>query len=222
MGGQGQHVDALGVYVNGQVAHSLNGVGVEGNALFPAQGSNFSDRLDGADFVVGEHDGHQGGVLPDGGGHVLHLYNAAFINGDQGDLKAFFGELVHGMKDSVVLDGGGDEVFFAFASTHLGGAGNGLIVRLAAAGGEVNLSGLGSDGFCHRLPGGLQCLLGLLPGGMEAGGIAPEALHGVQHGLLSSGAGLCGRGVVRIYHDLSISLKSVKKGLIFCFAQTIP
>ena len=86
--GQGQHVDVLGVHVDRQVAHGLDGVHMEGDALFPAKRPDLSDGLDGANLVVGEHDGHQGGVRPDGGGHVGYLYNAALAHRQQGDLEA--------------------------------------------------------------------------------------------------------------------------------------
>ena len=198
--GQGQHINVLGVHVDGQMPHRLYRVSMEGDFPLPAQRPDLSDGLDGANLIVSVHDGHQGGVLPDSGGHVLHFDNTTFVYRQKGDLKTLLGQLLHGVEDGVVLNGGGDKVLFAATRPEFGGADDGLVVRLAAAGGEVNLPGLGPDGTGHRLPGGLQRLLGLLAGGMEAGGIAPELLHGVQHGLLSGGAGFCGCGVVRVYH----------------------
>ena len=113
----------------------------------------------------------------------------------------------------MVFDGGGDEVFFALQGPDFGGARNGLVVRLAAAGGEVDLPRLGADGPGHRLPGGLKRLPGLLARGVEAGGVAPEPLHAVQHGLPGGGTGFGGGGVVRVYHDvfhlLIVSVRAV-------------
>ncbi len=90
---------------------------------------------------IGEHDAHQGGVLPDGGGHVVDLYDAALVHGEEGNIKAVLLQPGQGVEHGVVLDGGGDEVGLALTLAQQGGADNGLVVRLAAAGGEVDLPG---------------------------------------------------------------------------------
>ena len=64
--GEGQHVDVLLLDVDGQMSRRLHGVGVEQDALLPADRADLRNGLDGADLVVGVHDGDQAGVGPDG------------------------------------------------------------------------------------------------------------------------------------------------------------
>ncbi len=54
--------------------------------------ADFFERLDGAEFVVGVHDGDQNGFRPDGAAQFLEV-NLAFEIGRQiGDAHAFFFE----------------------------------------------------------------------------------------------------------------------------------
>ena len=69
--GEGQHVDVLLLDIDVQVARRLHGVGVEQDALFLAHRADLRNGQDGADLVVGVHDGHQAGVGPDGVRHLL-------------------------------------------------------------------------------------------------------------------------------------------------------
>ena len=86
--GEGQHVDVVLHHVDGHMSHRLHGVGVEQHALLPADRADLPDGLDGADLVVGEHDGHQTGVLPDGGLQLLQAHHAVLMDRQVGDLKA--------------------------------------------------------------------------------------------------------------------------------------
>jgi hypothetical protein len=59
-------------------------------------------------------------------------------------LKALLFQPLQGMQDGVMLKCGGNDVLFALARAEIGGGGNGLIVGLAAAGGEIDLARLGA------------------------------------------------------------------------------
>ena len=74
VGREREHTNLVPLHVDIQMTHGLDRVGMEGNPLLPAYRADLRNGLDGAHLVVGIHDGDQGGILPDGGGHVLGLH----------------------------------------------------------------------------------------------------------------------------------------------------
>ena len=140
--GQAKHVDVLFLDVDVQMAHRLNRIGVEGHARFFANGADFCDGQNGADFIVGVHNCHQAGIFPDGILDLLGGDGMALAHIQVGYLKAFLLQLGQSVQHSVVLKGGGDNVLLILPGAVVGGGTNGLVVCLAAAGGEDNLSGL--------------------------------------------------------------------------------
>ena len=193
MAGDAEHVDVHFLHVDGHMACGLHRVGVEGNALLPAEGADLPDGLNGADLVVGKHNGHKGGVLPDSGGYVLKTDYAVLVHIQKRDLIALFFQLFQGVQHRVVLEFGGDQVLFPFAGAGLGGGDDGLVVSLAAAGGEVDLPGLGVQAGGNGGPGLGHGLGGLLGKAVQAGGVAvvfgKVGQHGVQRGLAYAGGG---------------------------------
>ena len=199
------HVHLQGLHVDGHVARGLHGVAVEGDLLLPAEGADLRDGLDGADLVVGEHDGHQGGILPDGGFQVRKPHHPVLVHVQQRHLEALFFQLRQGVQHGVVFKLGGDQVPLALPGAQAGGGDDGLIVGLGAAGGEIDLPGIGVEAAGHGLPGLLQRLLGVLTEGIQAGGVAvllgQIGQHGVQRGFGNAG----GSGVVGVdKHELFI------------------
>ena len=79
--GQAQQVDVLRLHVDGQVSRRLHGVGVEQDALLPAQRTDLLDGLDRADLVVGVHDGDQRGVRPYGRRQLVQPDKAVLVDG---------------------------------------------------------------------------------------------------------------------------------------------
>ena len=88
--GEAQHINVLGLDVDGQVARRLNGVGVEQDALFPAHGADLLNGQDAADLVVGVHDGHETGVRAKGALHLLRRDRADGADGQKLDLESLF------------------------------------------------------------------------------------------------------------------------------------
>ena len=191
--GKGEHVDVLSLYVNVQVACRLYGIRVEDNALFPAHRADLGNGENGADLVVSVHDGHQGGVGSNGRSYLLRGNGAGGAHRQQLHLKALFFQLLQGVEHGVMLKGGGDDVLFALQRTPSGGGDNGLVVGLAAAGGEDDLLGVAAQAPGHGLPGALQGFGGPLAHGVQAGGIAVIVLqtgeHGSQSGVAHFGSG---------------------------------
>ncbi len=198
VGRQGEHVDVFRPHVDGQMSRRLHRIGVEKDVLFPADGPDLSHRLDGADLVVGVHDGDQAGVGADGRGHVLRPDDAVFRHRDKGDLIPFLFQPLEGVEHGVVLDGGGDDVPFVLAGAQGSRRTDGLVVGLAAPRGEGDLGRIAVQVPGDGGPGGVQGLVGPLAEGVQAGRIAvllPEiGQHGGQGGVTQPG----GRRVVQI------------------------
>ena len=140
MRGERQQVDVLRLDVNGQMPRGLHGVGVEQHARLAADGADLADRQDGADLVVGVHDGNQARILADGVFHLLRRHGADGADGEKLDGEALFFKLFQRVQHGVVLECGRNDVLFAFAFAEARGGEDGLIVGLAAAGGEVNFA----------------------------------------------------------------------------------
>ena len=88
MARQGQHVNLIRLHIYRNMAHSLYGIRVEEHFLFPAQRADLTNRLKGADFIIGIHNGHQRCIFPQRSGHIRHFNNPFFPNRQQRDLKA--------------------------------------------------------------------------------------------------------------------------------------
>ena len=201
VGGEGEKVNVLRPHVDGQVPRRLDRVGVEQHPRLPADCADLRDGLDGADLVVGVHDAYQAGVGPDGRPDLLRRHQAVFVDVQQGDGKAFALQPFQGVEHRVVLEGGGDDVALALPGPQGGGGTNGLVVRLAAAGGEGELPCLAAKTGGDSPPGVLQGLPGPLAEGVEAGGVAVDLVHIGQHSVHSGPAHLrCGRVIGIDFH----------------------
>ena len=94
----------------------------------------------------------------------------------------------HQLQHRVVLKFGGYQVLFPLTGAVSGGGDDGLIVGLAAAGGEHDLARVGSADQLRDLgTAGEQMLGRLLPEGVERAGIAVDLVKIRKHGFLSGG-----------------------------------
>ena len=121
------------------MAECLNGVGMEPDFVFAAQRADLLDGLNGADFVVGVHDGDKPGVRANRRFDILYADNAVFVNGNICDLKALLFKGGAAVKHRMVLKRGGDDVLFAALCHGCGSALDCPVVGFRAAGGEINL-----------------------------------------------------------------------------------
>ena len=211
--GNGEHVDVLRFYVDGDMARRLHRVRVEDNALFAADRADLRDGLDGTDLVIGVHDRHKAGVLADGAAHLLGRDDAVFVDVQQRDLVAVFLKLLERMQYRVMLKRRGNDVFFALLRADGRRGENGLVVRLAAAGGEGDLPRLGTQTPGYRFARRGERFRRLLAECIKARGVAVPGVQIRQHRVDGRFAHLRGRRVVRIYkHGKS----SFQKSYCFC------
>ena len=80
VGGQGQQINALGLYIYREVTRRLYRICVKCNALFPTYCPNFRDGLNRTYLIVGIHDGYKTGVLPDSPLHLRSRYDTIRLN----------------------------------------------------------------------------------------------------------------------------------------------
>lgn len=156
-----------------ELTEGLDGVGVQGDGELAGHGGQFMDRHDGADLVVGPHDGGQGhvvGVARDGFPQGLGVHAAVPVDGEVLDPGALvLAEPVDGVEDGVVLDGAGEHpgpggVLVAPGPVE---ALDGEVVGLRAARGEDHLARAGAECLGEGLAGLLDGTAGTAAGGME-------------------------------------------------------
>ena len=174
MSGHGQQVDVHIHNIQRHMAGGLNRVGMEGDLLRAAQLADLLDGLHGADLVVCEHYGHKRGILADGVFNILKSDNAVLMDVEQSDLKALLFKLLEGVQHRMVLKLGGYKVLFALDGAELRHGNDGLVIRLGAAGGEVDLSWLCADYVGNGLSRRFKSFLCLLGKAVQARGVAVQ------------------------------------------------
>ena len=185
MGGQGEQIHIPRFHVHGDMAHGLHRVGVKEHLVGPGDAAQLGDRLYSADLVVGGHDGDKNGVRPDrplqGGG----IHQPPPVHRQVGDLIALLLQILGGVEDGVVLDGGGDDVAALppLQGHELGHPPQGPVIRLRTAGGEVDLLRPGVEAGGDLRPRPLQVGLALLGKAVQAGGVAVGRGEVGEHGL---------------------------------------
>ena len=135
---------------------------MEYNAVLPADPSDLPYWLDGPDLVVGCHYGHQAGVVPDRCLNFFRSHQSVFVYVQKSYFETFLLHLSQCVEHRVMLKGRRDDVLLSLFCSD-GRCGNyGLIVSFRPAGCENDLSRLGIDHLCHRLPGLFKSFLGFL------------------------------------------------------------
>ncbi len=91
VGAERHEIDAHLLHVDRDLAHALGRIAVKQDALFFCDLSNLLDRVDRPDFVIGEHDGDEDGLVGDRVPDVLRLHHAELVDRQVGDLHAALG-----------------------------------------------------------------------------------------------------------------------------------
>ena len=156
--GERERVDVEFAHIDGDVAHGLHRVGVEGRTVRVGNGGELANGLDGADLVVGEHDRNEccRGVRVGCRLACVMLFKCAFKLGGVNtalrvdrqicDANAFGLKGLTTVQDGVVLDCAGHDVgdgaFAICVAEAARGSAQDPVVGFRAATGEVNLVGM--------------------------------------------------------------------------------
>lgn len=130
MAGDGKQVSAQFVHIDGNLANCLGCIHMHERAGGMNTISDGADGLEGAHFVVGQHDGDQGYVVADS--QRIGIDARSDINRDFRHYPAFFFQLPHRLRHRRVFDGGIQQAACARPS----GAEDGQVVSLGGATGE--------------------------------------------------------------------------------------
>ena len=166
-----------------------------------AHRADLRERLDRPDLIVGGHDGDEGRIGPEGGSHIFHPDHAVLIYVQKLDLKALLFQPLKGMKYGMVFKFAGNDMPFPPLCPRQCRGTDGLIVRLAPAGGKVDFIWFGVQARRHGFTGSSHGLRRPVPNTVGAGRIAVDLVEVGQHGLFRGGAhGRSGR-VVSVNQD---------------------
>src|SRR5205809_369763 len=107
---EGEQIDLERVDIDGDFSCGLHGVGVEVDVSFLGDAADFLERLDGAKFIVGVHDGGEHRFRADRAANVSKINLTIGVRCKVGYASALFFESLASIQDGFVLDGGGDDV----------------------------------------------------------------------------------------------------------------
>ena len=115
MGRETHQVDLQRFDIDGQPAHRLRGVGVQQHPPLAAQRTDFRQRLQYPDLVVGKHDRDQDRAVAHGVGHLAHIQlaciGAALLgHWQQGYLAVAPGQTSKRVQNGTMLGGHADDV----------------------------------------------------------------------------------------------------------------
>ena len=88
MCGQRKHINIIALDVDIDMTSSLHSVRVEKHAALAAKRTDFFDRLDGAGFVVGVHDGNKAGLIGESSGDLCGADDTVLLRAQQRNSKA--------------------------------------------------------------------------------------------------------------------------------------
>jgi hypothetical protein len=123
------------------------------NAQLETYGSNIGDGLNRSRLIVRMHHGYHRRVFTNQAGEELGIYDSSAIDRKDCDIIALaLTQMLDGMKDRVMLDGGNNEMLPAH-SVGTGDAHDSEIARLRASTGKNNLMGLRTEDRCETITG---------------------------------------------------------------------
>ena len=160
--GRGEQIDFVILNIYGNMSDSLDRIHVEGNSLSPADLTDFTDRLDRADFIVGVHDRHETGILANGCFRLRGTDYAIFMDIKKGDLKTFLLQRFQCVQHGMMLKCCRNDVHFAALFSDGCNGTDGLVVGLATAGSESDCIGGRADYRSDFLPRFFEDLPGIL------------------------------------------------------------
>jgi hypothetical protein len=101
----GEEIHGERPHVHRDLPHRLGSVRVDEDAALARHGRDLGDRLDGPHLVVGQHEGDQDGVGPEGGGDLPRLDQSVVRDGHLADLEAVAFQVSAHPQDGRMLDG---------------------------------------------------------------------------------------------------------------------
>ena len=202
MAGKAQKIYIPLLHINRHRPHRLHSIRMEQNACFTGNPADFSNRLQGTDFIIGSHNAHQHRIRPDSVFHIFNAHKSVFVHRQICYLIAQLLHVFTGMKHGMMLNRAGDDML-ALLFQSLGSAADGPVIAFASAGCKINLTGFTVERSSHLLAGIFHCAAGVSSNAVYRAGI-PEMFckirkHRIQH--LRTGRRGC--RIIHIDHSIS-------------------
>src|SRR2546430_1096606 len=97
--GKREQIELKLIHVDGKLPSRLHSVGMEINVGILGNAADFFDRLDGAQLVVGVHDGDERGFLANRAAQVFKVDQAVLVHVKIGDVHALLFERLASVKE---------------------------------------------------------------------------------------------------------------------------
>ena len=104
VGREGEEIDVLGFHVHRDVPDYLHSISMERDFVLPCNRTQFRDRLDGTDLVVGVHDADQDRLVCDRPFEFRGVHKTVLVDREICDGESFLLQVLAGMKNRMVLD----------------------------------------------------------------------------------------------------------------------
>ncbi len=181
---------------------------MKNNIVFSGNFSEFRDRIDSADFVVGINERSENGVSLDSLFEYFWLNHSILVDFQISDIEAFFFELLETFQDGWVFDLAGDDVIsFFFIGSAV--AEDGEIATFGATRGEDKLVCFAVEDGSNSFFGIFNCLFCFFAKRVKRAWISKFFTEVGKHGFEDFGADGGGGGVVEVDGSVVCSLWTV-------------
>ncbi len=153
-----QHIYIVRLDVYGNMPRCLHRVGVEHNACRFADFAYFTNRLNCAYLVVGIHNCDKRGIGTDSLRDLFRRNQTVRVHVEICHFEALFFKFFQSVQYGVMLESGGNNVFFTLFQAVERRRTDTLVVRFASAGSKINFFGFGIYALCKARPCVLQSL----------------------------------------------------------------
>ncbi len=182
MGGEREQVDVLCLHIDRNIADCLHRISMEVYLVLPGDCTEFRDRFNRSDLIVGIHNRDQDCLVRDRLFQIRRINKPVLVNREVRDFKAFLFKKLAGMEHRMVLDLRCDDMVAPLPVRKRHPLDR-PVVRLAPAGGEINLVRVGTQCLCRLHPCCINRLLRVAGNAVDGGGIAKMFREVGDHGL---------------------------------------
>ena len=171
MTAHGKQVNVHAVHINRHVTNCLYGVCMEQDAMFSGNFTDFPDKLDRTDLIIGKHYGDQNRFRANGLFHFFRRYTPKLVHSQISHLYAFLFQIFCGMQNSMMFNFCCNDMFLFFlagiyhtAQCH--------VIAFGTTGCKVDFLRLCTDQVCNLRSCIFQCFFAFLCNGIYAGSVA--------------------------------------------------
>ena len=168
MTAHGKQVDIHAVYVNRNMAYSLHSICMEQDAMFFRNFTNFSDWLNGADFIIGKHHGNQDRFGANRLFYILQSYTTKLVHFQISYFHTFLFQIFCSMQDRMMLNFCCNDMFLLFIAG-IDHTTQRHIIAFRTAGCKIDLLRLRTDEIRNLCSCMFQCFFTFLRNRIYAG-----------------------------------------------------